>query len=214
MNKEDYYQKVALYRYSLIASAVVNTFEAPSLAQHLRNIASKEHLHPNGKHKRVSFYMLERWLYAYKKFGLQALTPKTRGDCGKSRKLSNAAVQKMHEIKEKYPYITAKAIYKKLIEEDLLNVADISLSSIQRFIRNNGLKSPAVNQQTVKAFEMEFANDCWQADTAWGPVIKINGKKTQTFLISFIDDASRMITHGPFYTRMRKHLPPTSPISH
>jgi transposase InsO family protein len=46
---------------------------------------------------------------------------------------------------------------------------------------------------------MEFANDSWQADTSWGPVIKIEGRKTQLFLIAFIDDASRMITHWQFY---------------
>jgi hypothetical protein len=199
MNKEEQFQKIALFRYSLIASAVAGTFEARTLAQHLRNVAAKKHLHPDGRHVSVTFHALERWLYKYKKLGLAGITPIARSDVGKPRKLSEPAILKIHELKEKFPYITGKAVYSKLIEAGAVNAADTSLSTIQRFIKNNDLKSSAADQQAVKAFEMEFANDCVQADTSWGPVIKIEGKNTQTFLIAFIDDASRMITHWQFY---------------
>ena len=199
MNKDELFQKIALFRYSLIASAVVGTYEAPSLAQHLRNVAAKKHLHPDGRHVSVSFHSLERWLYRYRKLGIQGITPAVRADAGRPRALSDTAILKIYELREKFPYITGKAVYKKLIEAGSINAADTSLATVHRFIRDNGLKPSAVNRQTVKAFEMEFANDCWQADTSWGPVIRINGKKTQTFLIAFLDDASRMITHWQFY---------------
>ena len=199
MNKDEHFQKIALFRYSLIASAVVGTFEAPSLAQHLRNVAAKKHLHPDGRYVDVSFHSLERWFYRYKKLGLQGITPMVRADTGKPRALSESAILKIYELKEKFPYITGKAVYNKLIEAGTINAADTSLATVHRFIKNNDLKHSAVDQQTVKAFEMEFANDCWQADSSWGPVIKIKGKKTQTYLIAFIDDASRIITHWQFY---------------
>jgi len=199
MSKDEQFQKIALFRYSLIAAAVVGTFEAPSLAQHLRNVAAKKHLHPDGRYVSVSFHSLERWLYKYKKLGLPGITPMVRADTGKPRVLSEVAILKIHELKEKFPYITGKALYRKLIETGTVNAADTSLATVHRFIRNNDLITPAVNQQTVKAFEMEFANDCWQADTSWGPIINVRGKKMQTFLIAFIDDASRMITHWQFY---------------
>ena len=199
MNKEEQFQKIAIFRHSLIASGVVGTYEAPSLAQHFRNVAAKKHLHPDGTHVSVTVHSLERWYYRYKKFGLQGITPMVRADAGKPRALSETAILKLHELKEKFPYITGKAVYDKLIEAGAINAAETSLATIHRFIKNNDLKSAAVNQQTVKAFEMEFANDCWQADSSRGVVIKINGKKHQTFLIAFIDDASRMITHWQFY---------------
>jgi transposase len=199
MSKEELFQQIALFRYSLIASGVVGTYEAPSLAQHLRNVAAKKHLHPDGRYVDVTFHSLERWLYRYKKYGLPGITPMVRADTGKPRALSEAAIEEMHELKEKFPYITGKAVYNKLIESGVINAADTSLATVHRFIRNHGLKSSALNQQAVKAFEMEFANDCWQADTSWGPVINIGGKKEQTFLIAFIDDASRLITHAQFY---------------
>ena len=199
MNKDEQSQKTALFRYSLIASAVTDTFEAPSLAQHFRNVAAKKHVHPNGKQVNVSVSVLQRWLSKYRKYGLQGLVSMVRSDSGKPRSLTEAAILELREIKEKFPYITGKAVYGKLIEAGVINAADTSLSSIQRYIRNNNLKVPA-GQQSVKAFEMEFANDCWQADTSWGPIIKIDGRKTQLFLVAFIDDASRMITHWQFYS--------------
>jgi hypothetical protein len=44
---------------------------------------------------------------------------------------------------------------------------------------------------------MQYANELWQADTMHGPSLKVNGTWKKTFLIAFIDDASRVITHAP-----------------
>jgi len=199
LNKEEKFQQIALFRYSLIASAVTETYEAPSLAQHFRNIAARKHLYPDGKYADVSFHSLERWFYRYRKFGLVGITPKARADIGKPRALTHDAINRIHEIKEQFPYITGKAVYKKLIESGHVNAADTSLATVHRYIKNNGMKSISKNAQEVKAFEMEFANDCWQADTSNSAVIMYAGKKRQTYLIAFIDDASRIITHKQHY---------------
>ena len=199
MNKEEKFQKIALFRYSLIASAITDTFEAPSLAQHFRNVAAKKHLYPDGKHVDVTYHSLERWFYNYKKLGLAGITPKARADVGKPRVLSDAAIDRIHELREKFPYITGKAIYSKLIEGGVVNAAEISLATVHRFIRSNGLKAAAGSLREVKAFEMEFVNDCWQSDASRGPVIRISGKKTQTFMFAFIDDASRHVLHFQTY---------------
>jgi transposase InsO family protein len=199
MNKEEKNQQTALFRYSLIAPAVADTFEVPSLAQYFRNIAAKKHKNPDGVYVSVTFHSLERWYYNYKKSGLPGITPKNRADCGRPRSLPDAATSMIQGLKEDLPYITGTAVHSKLIEAGVVDAAGTSLASVQRYIRNNGLKTPAKNTQVMKAFEMEFANDCWQADTSQGPVIKVAGKKTQTFLISFLDDASRMIVHAQFY---------------
>jgi hypothetical protein len=52
------------------------------------------------------------------------------------------------------------------------------------------------------SFAMQFANQLWQADTLYGPSIKqSDGQWKKTFLIAFIDDASRVITHAEFFYR-------------
>src|SRR5699024_471984 len=50
-----------------------------------------------------------------------------------------------------------------------------------------------------RAFVMPHSNDCWQADTSHGPYLTINGKKTLTYLIAIIDDASRFIVGAKFF---------------
>lgn len=47
---------------------------------------------------------------------------------------------------------------------------------------------------------MQFANQLWQADTLFGPHVKDNqGRMSQSKLIAFIDDASRVICHAQFF---------------
>lgn len=49
---------------------------------------------------------------------------------------------------------------------------------------------------------MQHANEMWQADTMYGPSLKhTDGSWKKTFLIAFIDDASRLITHAEFFYR-------------
>ena len=49
---------------------------------------------------------------------------------------------------------------------------------------------------------MQFVNELWQADTLYGPSIKqADGHWKKTFLIAFIDDASRVVTHAEFFYR-------------
>ena len=188
MNKEEQSQQTALFRYSLIAPAVAEIFEAPSLAQHFRDVASKKHRHPDGRLVEVTCHSLERWYYSYKKDGLAGITPKARADAGRPKALSDSAMTRICGLREQFPYITGKAIYGKLVEEGAVDAAGASLATVHRFIRGSGLKAGPASAQEVRAFEMEFANDCWQSDASKGPVVRISGKKTQTHLFAFIDD--------------------------
>jgi putative transposase len=47
---------------------------------------------------------------------------------------------------------------------------------------------------------MQYSNQLWQGDTMYGPYVKDKtGRHSQTKLIAFIDDASRVICHGQFF---------------
>jgi len=195
----DFERDLALFRYSLIAPVVADTFESPSVTKYFEYVASKTYKLSNGKQVKYSANTIKSWYYEYLKHGLDSLYPKKRSDMGMPRVLSNGAIDKIHEIKQKFPYITGKAVYQKLVEEGYLNVKDTSLATVHRYIRENNLKAKQISGNEVKSFEMEFANDCWQADTSRGPLINVDGKKQRAYLIAFIDDASRMLLHTQFY---------------
>ena len=119
---------------------------------------------------------------------------------GKEVKIAPATIKKWYlKYKKEYPHITGTLIYQKLSDEGYINPFEISLGTVLKFIRDNKLLFNETENVDRRAFEMEFANDCWQADTSQGPYLTIDKQKIPTYLIAIIDDASRMIVSAKFY---------------
>jgi len=49
------------------------------------------------------------------------------------------------------------------------------------------------------AFSKRYANELWQGDTMEGPYVMHKDKKRPAKLLAFIDDASRVVSHGEFF---------------
>ncbi len=190
--------QIALFRYGLISSLVNNTYEEKSMEEYYRKTASKSYV-LNGKEIKVRASTVKKWYTNYKKFGYSGLIPKTRTDLNTSRKLTLDAQQKIIDYKKEFPHISGTLIYQKLIEEGYINQAIVSKSTVLKFIRDNYLLFGDDGKIDRRAFEMEFANQMWDADTSHGPYLTINNKKIKTYLIALIDDASRIITSAKFY---------------
>ena len=189
---------IALFRYGLISPLINNTYDEISKEEFFRNVASKIY-ELNGKEVQFQADTIKHWYLAYKKLGYHGLIPKTRTDLNTSRKLTLDAQQKIIDYKKDYPHITGTLIYYKLIEEGYIKESTVSKSTVLKFIRDNYLLFGDSGKIDRRAFEMEFANDMWDADTSHGPYLTINGKKIKTYLIAIIDDASRLITNAKFY---------------
>jgi len=195
----DMQRQMALLRFSIIAPLCNDTYDAPSKEAFCRKLARKIYTLPNGKTRRFSADTIKNWALLYKKQGFDALVPKNRNDIGKPRIITETVIQRIYELKEKYPHITGTLIHQKLIEDGFIKHSKVSKSTVLRFIKANHLSRAEMEPVDQKAFEMEHANDCWQADSSVGPVITVDGRKRATWLVSFIDDASRLITHAEFY---------------
>ena len=197
--ENEQFKEIALFRFSLIAPLVNETYEGLSKMQYFREISNKVHILPDGKKVTYSPASIKRWYLSYKRYGIDSLMPKKRLDAGKPRVLNQEAITKIHNLKEQYPYITGKMIHHKLVEEGFIKANKVSLASVQRYIRDHHLKRRQLEPIERRAYEMEFANDCWQGDTSHGPKIIVGNKKVQTYLISIMDDASRLIVHAEFF---------------
>lgn len=190
--------EIALFRYGLIAPVVTNTYTENSKMEYFRIVASKTYI-VNGKEEHFSSTSIKKWYLNYQKDGFNALLPKTRNDWKKSRKLSDEVKEKIKDFKNNYPHITGTLIYNKLVDTGFINPNNISLGTVLKFIRDNKLLFNETENIDRRAFVMEHANDCWQADTSHGPYLTINGKKVLTYLIAIIDDASRRIVGAKFF---------------
>lgn len=189
---------IALFRYGLISPVVTNTFEDKSQMDYFRRVALSKYT-LLGKEVSFTALSIKNWYISYRKFGFNGLIPKTRTDCNTSRKLKKEVQDKIIEYKQTYPHISGTLIYSKLIEQGYINPIDISKSTILKYIRDHALLFNDTTITDRRAFEMEFANDMWDADTSYGPYLTINNKKVKTYLIAIIDDASRLITNAKFY---------------
>ena len=197
LEKENDKNAIALFRFAIIAPLVNNTHNCKSKSEFYRNAALRKYTLPNGREATISAGIIKKWYIGYCKNGFESLKPKCRTDIGYSRKIPTECIDKIAELKEKYPYITGKAIYNKLIENGDILAKDVSLASLYRFLNRHHFHTHNVTER--KAFEMEYANDCWQGDTSHGPILTIDGKKVQTYLIQLIDDASRLIVGYQFF---------------
>lgn len=192
--------EIASIRLALIAPAINNTFTDNSKIAYYRRVAATPVKLPNGSSVLYSPGTLSNWESDYNRFGFDALMPKTRSDIGQTRKLTDVAMEQIYTLKNTFPKINATLIYHKLIEDGFINEKDVSLSTIQRFIKNNDLKSArCINMKDRKAFEEEFATGMYQGDTCYGPYITENGECKRTYLIMLIDDKSRLIVGGRFF---------------
>jgi transposase InsO family protein len=192
--------EMAYFRFSLIAPVIQGTFTDPTKTAYYRRVTENTFSLPNGKAMIYNPKTLEKWEEYYRKKGMDGLMPHERSDSGQTRVLDENVIAEIHQLKEKFPRINATLIYTKLIEDGTIKQQQVSLSSVQRFIKQNNLKSAVnPNQKDRKAFEEEYPCGMFQADTSYTCYIKENGKSRRTYLIQLVDDHSRMIVGSRFF---------------
>lgn len=160
----------------------------------------------SGLDYRFTWRTIETWLYRFKKHGITAMDKKTRSDKNAYRKVQlNELAEAIHEILptlrfNKTGVIPKMVLYRQLLELNHFARSQLSQTSFYRMVRENDLLNLEQTKKLRQSFAMQFANELWQADTMYGPAIKQpDGQWKKTFLIAFIDDASRVITHGEFF---------------
>jgi putative transposase len=192
--------EMAYFKFSLIAPVIQGTFSEKNKTSYYKRIAENDFTLPDGRVKHYKYKTIEKWEEYYLKRGMDGLMPKVRSDAGKSRVLSKRAIEEIYYLKDDFPRINATLIYDKLIENSFINQKDVSLSCVQRFIKNNNLKSAVnPNQKDRKAFEEKYPGGMYQADTSYTCYINENGKARRTYLIQIVDDHSRLIVGSRFF---------------
>ena len=95
-----------------------------------------------------------------------------------------------------------RVIFYRLISENKLKPNQIPLSTAYRYLAAHlPRRTLPVTGKEQKRFFHRYPNECWQGDTMYGPYIKddqtLHAKRT--YLIAFIDDATRLIVAAQFF---------------
>jgi transposase InsO family protein len=195
---ESMQQKVALFRYALIAPILNETYTQATAKEYLASVCSKIYDVPYYGKREFSPNTLKTWLLYYRKHGIDGLKPLKRSDKGNTRVLSDAAREYITFMKTRAPEKAIISIYHELLAKGIIEAGSVSPSSIQRFVHNHGLNKAMVIPKDRRAFSMEYPGDCWQTDISQGPYLTIGGRKLRTYLTAYIDDASRAIMAASF----------------
>ena len=198
---DDKAEKVALFRYGLIAPLVLETLPRGELTRRAQQIAARLYDIPHSTRRQVSVDTLLDWTLRYRRNGLAALSPHPRQDRGQARAVAPEVATLIERLKRENPHRTGTTLLRELALTSEQNVPGVSASTLYRFLKQRGLTARQLLEPAAhKKFEAQSSNQIWQADMLFGPYVqRPGGGKMQVFLHAILDDASRLIPHAQFY---------------
>lgn len=193
--EKDKQQSIALMRYGAIAPVIPGLPEDySSLSAYFREVSQNGIVHPTGEIRNYAPATIEKWLLDYRKGGFDALIPKSRSDCGTSRKIDADLKEQILYLRNNYPRLSASAIFRQLQDNGSIRKGQLSESTVLRFINEMNLREQFTNNQDLRRYERPHINEVWCGDSSVGPYLTTyDGKKHKVYVIALIDDASRFI---------------------
>lgn len=158
------------------------------------------HLLGGSRRRTIAEKTIQQWLYDYRRAGLGGLAPKRRSDRGET-KLSEAAQEFVLSAKQENPRRSIRTLRVMLAQKGFIARGSVSRSAIHRFLKNHGLSRPpgaATEAHERPSFVAERAGDIWYGDVLHGPRVMLAGRRRKSYLVTLLDDASRLITHSAF----------------
>jgi len=107
---DDKAEKIALFRYGLIAPLVLETLPRGELTRRAQKIAARLYDIPHSTRRPVSVDTLLEWTLRYRRNGLAALHPKPRQDRGQLRAIPPATAVLIERLKRESPSRTGAAL--------------------------------------------------------------------------------------------------------
>jgi putative transposase len=163
------------------------------------------------KQEKISERTLRRLIEKYRKNKLEGLKPKVRSDWGETRAIRDEIIAEAIKLKEELPYRSIRRILEILEHEQKIKPKEVAVSTLSRILRNKGFSTRDYKLRKEKGigsrrFQKPHKGMLWQTDIKYGPSLPDpeNSQKTRrTYLLAFLDDATRLILHGEFYFHQR-----------
>lgn len=182
----------------------IDMAEGNSIAARIKSVSQMTFTDEEGHPRQFTWRTIQTWYSRYQKHGVTVMENKPRSDKGKVRKVmledvAEAVRKILPKVRGKTP--SRALLYRLCIEEGLLTRSQIAPNTFGRIVKQYELlKADADCSNKVRlAFSKAHANEMWQADTLYGPYVRVSGSPVQTRLIAFLDDASRVCCHGQFF---------------
>ena len=196
---EELRKAVALFRYGLIADVLRLPLGSREIRRALHEKAQRSYVIPGTRRTRVAVETMRDWLSLYRNGGFEALYPKTRADRGRPRRLPPEVAERLLTLKCEQPALSVRALIKAARARGIDH--PLAPSTVHRLLAREGLldRHPGDPVATdLRRFAYRDAGELWMSDVMHGPKVSDGRRRRKTFLIAFIDDATRVIPFAAF----------------
>lgn len=201
---EEEKMEVAVFRFGVIHELVTGKdLETGEQERIIQDKCRRKWKIPHSRRTSIGRSTILQWVRLYKRGNrdIKSLFPQSRSDRGRSRSMDDETCLNLIRLKKENPKATVPWLIKEMEKRRLVSDrVKLCRSNVYRFFNDHGLMKPK-GASTIdrRKFEAELPNDMWQSDVMHGPVVRVGERKRKTYLISFIDDHSRLVPHGEFY---------------
>lgn len=202
--QRDIAERIALFRHRLIARLLPRDITPKQRQREMERIITEEHQIPGSLRTRVAHSTLREWLRLYQSGGFDALKPRKRLDTGHPRALAPELAEQLLQVKESEPDLSIRLIIEQVRKKGLIaNDEHLPVSTVHRLFKSHGvmtLRSQEGGGEDRRRFAYQEAGQLWMSDVMHGPLVvgDKGRRKKKTYLIAFIDDATRVIPHAQF----------------
>ncbi len=193
----------ARFRFSVIAPLVCRKLSEQQRRDLRNDILKQTFITPDGHGRRMAPRTLNEWVFRYRKAGFDGLLASRRKTLGSVRAIPKALLDRAEQLRREQECRSVKLIL-RLLQAEGFDTTDISRTTLNVHLNQRGAARSRLSgaKGGYQRWEQSRANALWQADTSSGVYLPdpTNPKKLkQTRLITFVDDATRVCTHGEFY---------------
>ena len=166
----------------------------------VRELAQRAYDIPGSRRTHLSEKTLLAWYHAYRRNGIDGLVPKQRADHGQS-KLPAPIQQAILQAKKERGSRSIRQILRTLAASSLVASGSVSRSAVHRLLKQHGLSRPSGapgEPEELRSFVASLACGIWYGDVMHGPSVPVAGRMRKVYLVTLLDDASRLVTHSAF----------------
>ena len=198
LTPRDHAEEVALFRAQIIGALACSSLARGELRAELKALSAKT-FRPPGLDRTRTFgrSTLERWLYAFRDGGLDALRSTPRSDTGRARGLTTVQRDLLLDIRREHPNASAALILRTLVADGRLEEDAISEETVRRLYKQHGLDRIPLRDgagvRTRLRWEAERPGALWHGDVCHGPTLTIDGRRVPLRIHGMLDDASRYV---------------------
>ena len=194
-------EQIALFRFGVLGDLVHLAPGERAIFEQLKEKAERDYQIPFTTRTRVAAETIRDWLKNYRKAGFDGLKPQPRADLGESRAIPREIADLVLTLKEEHRDASVRQVIAWAQESGKLPEGiRLKPTTVNRLLSRHGLmeREAPSGDKDRRRFAFQKAGELWMSDVMHGPAVLLGKQKRKTYLIAFLDDATRVVPYAAF----------------